>query len=497
MKNPTLSCTHISYTIGDQEILHDVSFSIFPGEVIALVGPNGVGKSTILKLIASTSFPELKMEQGHMEGKIECSTDTHIAYFPQEIPQKYVDTTVMEYIGDMAHMLHELNLEPSILSKKIGELSGGEKSKINLLRIQSTEANLYILDEPTNNLDSPTIQYLELFLKNHSNSSFIIVSHDRQLMENVADKIVEIDCHSRDSAIYPGPFSTYIELRKLKIEKEWQKYNEYLSRKDDLRHSLQEKKLWSSEGEKGPKRTDADKMAAGIKKDWSGKTLGKSVNSAKKKLEDLEVIEKPREMLNLSYPIPMEKRSGDLIFELIHTKIERGHKKIGPIDLKIQFGERIVIIGNNGVGKTTLIKMMLGRLTPTDGEVRTGSRIVIGYLPQESELDDEHVIDIVKQFDPETETEFRKLLSNFGITKVEMKKGKDELSPGEKSRFALASIIAKKPNCLILDEPTNHLDIFALDFLEEALRTYKGTVIIVSHDRYFLNRIGEYRVFSM
>jgi len=497
-KNPLISCSHISYSIKDHEILRDISFSVFPGEVIALVGPNGVGKSTLLKIIAQKYSGEVDAIYDSFGGKIEISPKSIISYFPQEIPIIHKEVIVKEYVKAIEiKSLEKLGLNKDILEKRIGDLSGGEKSKINLLKIKMTEANIYILDEPTNNLDSRGIEYLESIIKDSKNKAFIIISHDRQLLENFADKIVDIDWHTRNSYIYPGPFSTYMGLRKQRIENEWQRYNEYLNKKDSLKHALQEKKQWSEKGEKGPKKTDNDKMAAGNMKDWSGKILGRSVKNAQKKIEELEVVERPKEILSISYPIPMDDRSGDLVFELKNVEIKRGTKNIGPISLKIQFGDRLIILGNNGSGKTTLIKIMLNKLTPSNGEVHAGSRINIGYLPQESELNDDLIIDMIKDLDQDKETDFRKLLNNFGITKEEMKKSGEELSPGERSRFALASIIARRPNCLILDEPTNHLDIFALDFLEEALKTYNGTVIIISHDRYFLNKLGGYKIFNL
>ena len=497
-KNPLISCSHISYSIKEHEILHDVSLSIFPGEVIALVGPNGVGKSTLLKIIAQKYSNDIDTVYDLFEGKIEISPSSVIAYFPQEIPLIHSEVKVKEYINIFdLKLLNGLGLDQGILEKKLGDLSGGEKSKINLIKIKTLKANVYILDEPTNNLDSQGIEYLESIIKNSNDKAFIIISHDRQLLENFADKIVEIDWHTRDSFIYPGPFSTYMKLRKQKIENEWQRYNEYLDKKDALKNAVQEKKQWSVQGEKGPKKTDNEKMAAGNMKDWSGKILGRSVKNAQKKLEDLEIVERPKEILSISYPIPMDDRSGDLVFELSDVEIRRGLKNIGPISLKIQFGDRLIILGNNGSGKTTLVKLLLNKLTPDKGEVNIGSRIITGYLPQESELDDNLIINSIKDLGQDKETDFRKLLNNFGITKDEMKKSGEELSPGERSRFALASIIAKRPNCLILDEPTNHLDIFALDFLEEALKTYGGTVIIISHDRYFLNKLGEYKIFNL
>jgi len=496
-KNPLLSCSHIAYSIKEHEILHDVSFSVFPGEVMALVGPNGVGKSTLLKIIAQKYSNDIDTAYDSFEGKIEISPKKIIAYFPQEIPLTLKNTKVKEYVEQIDQkLLKELGLDQNILEKKLGELSGGEKSKINLLKIKMIKADIYILDEPTNNLDSRGIEHLESIMKDSKDKAFIIISHDRQLLENFADKIVEIDWHTRNSFIYPGPFSTYMELRKQRIENEWQRYIEYLDKKDSLKHALQEKKQWSVQGEKGPKKTDNEKLAAGNMKDWSGKILGKSVKNAQKKIEELEVIERPKEILSISYPIPMDDRSGDLVFELKNVQIKRGLKNIGPLSLKIQFGDRLIILGDNGSGKTTLIKMVLGKLAPDKGEVQMGSRIITGYLPQESELDDNQIINMIKDLDQDKETDFRKLLNNFGITKEEMRKNGKDLSPGERSRFALASIIAQRPNCLILDEPTNHLDIFALDFLEEALSTYKGTVIIISHDRYFLSRLGEYKVFD-
>jgi len=393
--------------------------------------------------------------------------------------------------------LEILDLDKTILSKNISQLSGGEKSKINLLRIKNTGADLFLLDEPTNNLDSIALDYLETFISKNKNAAFIIVSHDRQLMEKFADKIVEINWHTRVSSTYPGPFSKYMELRKQRIKNEWKIYNDYLDKKDQLRVALREKKQWSAEGEKGPKKTDNEKMSAGNAKDWSGKVLGKTVKTAQKKLEELEVIERPKESLVISYPIPVEHRSGDIVCSLKAVTKTMGARKIGPIELEIQFGDKLVILGDNGTGKTTLLKMIIGKISPEYGMIKNGSNIKIGYLPQESEIRDDKVLDIIKELTPENETDFRKLLNNLGITKVEMKKNGKSLSPGEKSRFVLASIIAQKPNLLILDEPTNHLDIFALDFLEEAIRNYKGTCIIVTHDRYFLTKIGEYKVFDM
>ena len=494
MQNPVISCSHIAYSIGEDEILHDVSFSVQKGEKIALVGPNGVGKSTLLKLIAQDQNRNI----GSKKGTIEFVTGTKVAYFPQETPREYDSKIVCEYASNVTKQdLKILGLSPEILKKNICELSGGEKSKINLLRIKNTGADLFLLDEPTNNLDSTALDYLETFISKNKNAAFIIVSHDRQLMEKFADKIVEINWHTRVSSTYPGPFSKYMELRKQRIKNEWKIYNDYLDKKDQLRAALQEKKQWSAEGEKGPKKTDNEKFAAGNAKDWSGKVLGKSVKTAQKKLEELEAIERPKESLVISYPIPIEQRGGDIVCSLKAITKIMGMKNIGPIELEVQFGDKLVILGNNGSGKTTLLKIIMGKIKPDSGLIKNGSNIKIGYLPQESEISDEMVLDIIKKQKPKDETDFRKLLNNFGITKVEMKKSGNTLSPGEKSRFVLASIITQKPNLLILDEPTNHLDIFALDFLEEAIRNYKGTCIIVTHDRYFLTKIEEYKVFDM
>jgi ATPase subunit of ABC transporter with duplicated ATPase domains len=238
-------------------------------------------------------------------------------------------------------------------------------------------------------------------------------------------------------------------------------------------------------------------MARGNQKDWSGKILGKSVKLAREKVDILEKVEKPKEKPVITYSIPMQERSGDIVFEIKGVTKTVGGKKIGPVDLNISFGDKMAILGNNGVGKTTILKMIIGNITPDNGEIRRGARISIGYMPQESELGDDTVIQRIKESIGQDETEFRTILNNLGITKEEIKKNGNELSPGERSRFILASLIAQKPNCLIMDEPTNHLDIYALDFLEEAIKHFEGTVIIVTHDRYFLNRIGEHKTYTM
>lgn len=400
-------------------------------------------------------------------GTVTLHKDTKVGYLPQEMTSAEMKITVSDYmsktaIGDFG----ELNLAEDIAKRKIGDLSGGEKSKINLLKLLGEPFDLYILDEPTNNLDSAALEFLEGFMMKHrDDSTFIIVSHDRQLLENTTDRIVEIDAHSRNSSAYPGPFSSYMSLRKQKIANEWKMYNDYIDKKRRLEQSLREKKQWSAAGEKGPKKTDYEKMARGNAKDWSGKILGRSVKLAQEKLDSLEKVGKPKEAPIISYEIPMRERSGDIVFEIAKVVKTLGEKKIGPIDLEISFGDKIAILGDNGAGKTTLIKMLVGDIASDSGEMRRGARVDIGYLPQESELGNDAVIKRVKGSNDENETGFRKILNNLGIAKKEMGKSGNELSPGERSRFILASLIAQSPNCLIMDEPTNHLDIYALDFL--------------------------------
>ncbi len=489
--SPVLSCKHISYSFGENEVLCDISFSLSIGEVVALVGPNGVGKSTLLKIISGKLSPD--------RGSITVGQGLRIVYVPQEMSAEDNSKRVCEYIGNVQGFeLAVLRLPSDILNRTISELSGGEKSKINLLKLVQMDSDIYVLDEPTNNLDAHALEFLEKTISKHKKrAAFIIVSHDRQLLENTADNIIEIDSHSHESVIYPGPFSEYILLRKKKIENAWKLYNDYIAQKKRLEHSLREKKQWSIVGEKGPKRTDNEKMARGDLKDRSGKVLGRSVNSAQLKLDALEKVEKPNELPVISYSIDIRDRSGDMVFDLIGVKKIFGKKAIGPLDLHIQFGETLAILGDNGAGKTTLLKMLVGKITPDLGSIRKGSGLDIGYLPQETELDDRIILDRVKEICGKDESDFRKLLNNLGITKDEINKNINKLSPGERSRFVLALLIAKKPNCLILDEPTNHLDIYALDFLEEAIRTYEGTTIIVTHDRYFLSRIGKFSRYDM
>lgn len=491
MKNPCLSCSNISFSIGEQVILRDVSFTLYSGEIIALVGPNGVGKSTLLKLIAG-----LQESNG---GNIERTKNIKIAYLSQEVSAKSLELRGKDYVGD----IHEtsmvgLNLDYDILNKQISSLSGGERSKINLLKMIGSRSDVYLLDEPTNNLDLQALEFLSNFINsNKGRSAFIIVSHDRQLLEDTADKILEIDLYNRSSSIYPYKFSKYLLIRRQRIANEWGIYNDFLAKKRFLEHSLIEKIKWSQIGERGPKKTDNEKMASGNAKDWSGKVLGKSIKVAQRKLAELESVEKPREMPVLSYDFSIKNRGGDIVFHLKEAVKKFEGRTIGPINLDIQFGDRLVITGSNGSGKTTLIKMLTSRISLDVGIMKHGSAVDIGYLPQESELTDKVLLSEIKKMDSDSETEFRKILHRFGITKEGLKKGRNELSPGERSRFILALLISKRPNCLILDEPTNHLDIYALDFLEESIRTYKGTIIVVTHDRYFMNRIGDYRVFNL
>ena len=504
-----LSCQNISKSFGTDEILKNVSFHIEENEKAAVVGINGAGKSTLLKIIMKQENPD--------EGDVTLAKDKTIGYLAQyqdvsghhtiyeevldskrdiiemeerlrsmEAQMNTLSGDALEQLLDTYHKLsHEfeqvngyayrsevtgilkgLGFTEEEFDKKMNELSGGQKTRVSLGKLLVTKPDVLLLDEPTNHLDIESIRWLETFLLNYK-GTVLIVSHDRYFLDRVVSKVVEIFQHK--GYVYQGNYSDYAK-KKAAIRAAMIK--QYYNQQREIKHQEEViAKLKSFNREKSIKRAE----------------------SREKMLDKIERIEKPTED-NTDIRIVLEPNvvSGNDVL-----KVEGLAKAFPPlqlfqgIDFEVKRGERVALIGNNGTGKTTILKIINELLPPDAGTVTLGSNVHIGYYDQEhQQLHMEKTIfdEIADDYPNLNNTKVRNVLAAFLFTDDDVYKRIEDLSGGERGRVALAKLMLSDANFLILDEPTNHLDITSKEILEEALKSYTGTVLFVSHDRYFINQ---------
>ena len=477
-----LNCYNISKAFGTNEILKNASFHIEEREKAALIGPNGAGKSTFLKIIMNQMSPD--------EGEITLSRDKTIGYLAQhqklELDMKVLEGNALEsamasysrlthefdlqngyaYKSEVTGVLKGLGFDESEFDKAINTLSGGQKTRVALGKLLLTNPDIILLDEPTNHLDMDSIAWLETYLMNYK-GAVLIVSHDRYFLDKVVTKIIEIDQgHVR---MFAGNYSDYSQKKAALRQAA---YSAYLNQQKEIRHQEEViAKLKSFNREKSIKRAE----------------------SREKMLDKIEVLEKPAEQdTKMHLHLEPQVISGNDVLTV------EGLSKSYPdlplfedLNFEIRRGERVAIIGNNGTGKTTILKILNQVLPPDSGTFTLGSKVHIGYYDQEH-----HVLHMEKTIFEEisdaypnlTNTEIRNVLAAFLFTGDDVFAPISTLSGGERGRVSLAKLMLSEANFLILDEPTNHLDIDSKEILENALRNYTGTVLYVSHDRYFINQ---------
>ena len=504
-----LSCQSICKSFGEKVILQDASFHIEEREKAALIGNNGTGKTTLLRII----MEEISADSG----QVVIAKDKKIGYLAQyqdihghhtiyeelmttkqyildmedkirslEQEMKYVAGDKLEslmnsytrlthqfelengyaYKSEIVGVLKGLGFEEEDYSKQIENLSGGQKTRVALGKLLISKPDILLLDEPTNHLDMESIAWLETYLLNYPGAVFI-VSHDRYFLDKVVTKIVEIE--AAQMRMYEGNYSAYA-LKKAQLRDA--QYKAYLNQQREIKH--QEAvitKLRSFNREKSIKRAE----------------------SRVKMLDKIQRIEKPIEIDN-QMRISLEPRfisGNDVLTVEGLSKAFPGQTLFTDINFEIKRGERVALIGNNGTGKTTILKILNGIVAADTGRFALGSKVQIGYYDQEH-----HVLHMEKTIFQEisdtyptlTETEIRNMLAAFLFTGDDVFKLISSLSGGERGRVSLAKLMLSEANFLILDEPTNHLDIASKEILEEALNSYTGTVLYVSHDRYFINQ---------
>ena len=489
-----INLNNISKSFGERVILKDVNLSIFENQFIALVGRNGSGKSTLLKIMANILKPD--------EGKVNYSTGLQVAYFPQEIASENQDKTgriilaeIMKIepdkvVGKIGLSSKKLQFPIEKLDIQIKTLSGGEKNKLMLMLIFNSPADIFLLDEPTNNLDLRGLIFLENFILDKK-KTFLVVSHDRKFLDRLTNAVIEINNKTNNIDFYhQTTYSAYLEKKEVQEKKEIENYKDFQKEKKRLEKSASKSKEKALKMTSGPKkRRDKDKFIVGFKKDRS-KKIASNAFSIEKQIERLSEIEKPQYHLPLNLQFNFSERSGDIVFHLSGVETKQGNFHLGPINLDINFGDRVVLLGSNGEGKSVFLKLILGKYSLVSGTSQIGSRVKVGYLPQEIIFKNkETVLQYFFEAVEIIQSDGRKILKRFGFSADDMAVNYSDLSPGERSRLVLAALMAKDINYLVLDEPSNHLDPEALDRLKKALRDFPGTIVIVSHDRHLLDQI--------
>lgn len=503
-----LACQNISKSFGTDTIIQNVSFHVEDNEKTAIVGINGAGKSTLLKIIVGELAPD--------SGEVTVAKGKTIGYLAQYQDKDSNETIYNEVLHacdaliekeeklrkmeeDMQHVSadelekymeqynrfsHAFELEGGLtfrseingvlkglgfsendFGKKMSELSGGQKTRVALGRLLVTKPDIIMLDEPTNHLDMASIAWLENYLLNYK-GAVIIVAHDRYFLDRIVTKVVEISHHT--ATVFPGNYTAYARQKEIQRES---LLRQYYNQQREIKHQEEViSKLKSFNREKSIKRAE----------------------SREKALDKIERIEKPiDEKTDMHITLEPEITSGNDVLSVKGLSKSYEHKLFSNIDFQIKRGEKVALIGNNGTGKTTILKIINGIVDADAGEIKLGSNVEIGYYDQEHQnLDpDKTLFDEIADAYPNLKaTKIRNVLAAFLFTDDDVFKRIRDISGGERGRVSLAKLMLSNANFLILDEPTNHLDIMSKEILESAINSYTGTVLYVSHDRYFINK---------
>jgi ATPase subunit of ABC transporter with duplicated ATPase domains len=526
----TLVAKDMSGGHGHRVLFEGLDLTVAPGDVIGVVGANGAGKSTLLSLLGGATPP--------MAGSVSCAPrDAFVGLLPQE-HERLPGETVGQYVarrtgatGATAEMergaaalgsgepgvddayavafdrwmasgaadledritpvLAELGLDVGP-EAEMTSLSGGQAARVALAALLLSRFDIVLLDEPTNDLDLDGLERLEAFVQG-LRGGVVLVSHDREFLARCVTRIVELDLAQGKVTVYDGGYDAFLEEREIARRHAREAYEHYSDTRADLVQRMRTQREWSSQGVRNAikKNPDNDKIRRKAATESSEKQAQK-VRQMESRIARLEEVEEPRKEWVLQFDIAAAPRSSGVVATLNQAVVRLGDFRLGPVSAQVNAGDRIGITGPNGAGKTTLLRLLLGHSSPDEGSASLGASVAVGVIDQARTglPEDQPLGAAFEAAVPEmTQAEVRTLLAKFGLKADHVTSGVGRLSPGERTRAAMALLQARGVNLLVLDEPTNHLDLPAILQLEEALASYDGALLLVSHDRRLLENV--------
>jgi ATPase subunit of ABC transporter with duplicated ATPase domains len=529
----TLVAKGLAAGFGERVLFSGLDLVVAPGDVIGLVGVNGAGKSTLLRLLAGIVVPD--------EGTVRLSPPSaNVGYLPQERDRR-AGETVRGFLGrrtgvtaaqanldaataaltegvdgaDEAYadaLERWLALGGADLDDRIAEvvadlglrigldaamtsLSGGQAARAGMVSLLLSRFDVFLLDEPTNDLDLDGLDRLETFVAG-LRAATVLVSHDREFLARIVTDVVELDLAQQEVRTYGGGYESYLAEREVARRHARERYEEYAGTRASLELRARTQRAWMEKGVRNARRksTDNDKIGRNKRAETTEKQAAKA-RQTERLIERLDTVEEPRKEWELRMEIAAAPRSGAVVAALRGVVVRRGEFTLGPVDLQIDWADKVAITGANGAGKSTLLAAMLGRVEPAEGHASLGPGVRVGEVDQARALfagdsTDRALLDVFEAQLPDwAPTDLRTLLAKFGLTTAHVLRPPASLSPGERTRAALALLQARGVNLLVLDEPTNHLDLPAIEQLESALAAYPGTLLLVTHDRRMLDAV--------
>ncbi|MEU7218025.1 ABC-F family ATP-binding cassette domain-containing protein [Nocardia iowensis] len=539
----TLHARGLSAGHGERTLFTDLDLTLAPGDVIGLVGANGAGKSTLLRMLADRSTPT---------GSITLSPpDSTIGYLAQE-PERVPGETVLQFLGrrtgvaaaqsamdaaaerladgvdddyspalerwlalggadldqraeQTAADLGLIDSLPNGLDTPMTGLSGGQAARAGLASVLLSRFDILLLDEPTNDLDLDGLARLEQFVTG-IRVPLVVISHDREFLARTVNRIVELDLAQQQVGTYDGGYEAYLMEREIARQHAREAYEEFADTKAGLEARAQMQRNWLEHGVRNarrkardPKKIDSDKAGRKMRAESTEKQAAKA-RQTQRRIERLDVVEEPRKEWELRMTIGAAPRSGSVVATLSDATVMRGDFTLGPVTVQVDYADRIVLTGANGSGKSTLLALLLGKLPPDTGTAMLGSGVEIGEVDQARGLF-RGTTSLADTFGAQLpdwpDAEVRTLLAKFGLRGSHALRACETLSPGERTRAALALLQARGVNLLVLDEPTNHLDLPAIEQLEQAVESFTGTLLLVTHDRRMLDTVQATRRWQM